>query len=205
MSINIFNDKDDFLYFDVENEIVSIKPAALKLAQVKDLFNRDKSNGKKYAQKCIEYCYYLNHKDSPIAHLQITRKREEMQRMSEEFKKFDYNNIYYLAFEELFVTSHYSRIELRYIKLIKEIDNISDQLSDVPVNIYKKVVQNIECPHCNGMVEISEKIAFDNSKNKIESISFIAQLDKLELLLKSKIELEYKNKKISQRRLFDVK
>lgn len=202
MSDSILDKKNDFLYFDEVEDKIKVTPQASNLPVVKVLSNRDRSNGKKFMQKCVDFCYYMNHKNSPLAHLNKERKSSEVKKM-ESLTKFDENDLYYIAFEKLFIETHYSPIEHRYLKLMKEIDIINDNVVDVPTSLRKKFTKSYHIEELDKTVPIDVWINIDNSQAKYDSIKIITALDKLEGMAKTKVEQEYKKARKSTRRVFD--
>lgn len=201
MSDNILNKRNDFIYFDDKSNSIKLTPQSEAFGVVKDLNRRDRSFGKKFVLKCLKMVYYLHHKDSPIAHLSVEMKKNDIVNISDDLKDFDFNNEAYVNFEKFFIKTHYSRIELRYLQFIKDIDDVRDSLIEMPTKVRKsinKVIMIGEESH-----KISEIIEYDNQLDKVKAINGLISLDKLERILKDKIEEEYKSKKSNSRRLFD--
>jgi len=201
MSDNIFDKRNDLIYFDKDIDKPALTKQALPFKPVKDLYSRDRSQGKKFINKCVKMVYYLHHKDSPIAHLSTEMKRNEIGNMSDDLNTFDFGNEYYKAFEKFFIETHHSRIEQRYLRFISDLDDIRDSLIEMPTKVRQRVSKLIgegENQHkLEGVVE------YDNQIDKVRSIRSLLDLDKLESVLKAKVEEEYKAKKSNNRRLFD--
>ncbi len=210
MSFNLLNKRDDFLYFNTDEKRVDIRPNCMGFKQVSILFNRDKQMGKKYFHKCITSCYYMNHKDSPISHQTKNIKLKNIITYEDGLlADFDFDAKYYKDFEDLFIESHYSIYEIRYLKLIRDIDDLIERLSDIPLFIKTKVEVYVEKGTMRGgnVVEINDTInafvTIDNSKEKKESVSNIEFLDKMREMLEKKLIVEYNKIEKAEKRLFD--
>ena len=57
--------------------------------------------------------------------------------------------------------------------------------------------------HGDDQHKLEGVVEFDNQLDKVKSIRSLLELDKLERILKAKVEEEYKAKKSNSRRLFD--
>ena len=207
---NLIDKKNDFLYFDKDSNRVKISSQAMLLDEVKILFRRDRKAGKKFFEKCIHYCYYMNHKDSPFSHQPLKVKKTNVKTVNEGMlSDFNSEDIFYKAFERVFVNNHYSRLELRYLKLFSDIDQLIEHMTDIP--LYKKIkaevkVKTTEC--VNGETVDVEKTVMvdqvvDNSQEKKQAISNIKSLEELREMLEKKLKTEYSRKNKASRRLFD--
>jgi len=206
----VLDKKNDILYFDKEEKKVKIQDNCLNFPEVKYLFRRDKSLGKKYFEKCINYCYYINHLDSPIIHQPLSIKIKNVLLINDGMlANFDPENNAYKKFEEFFIENHLSTLEIRYNKLIKDIDDLIEHLTDIP--LYKKIKMevNVNTTEClNGeIVDVAKKVMIDqfvdNSNEKTKAISNIKSLDDLKEMLIKKIKIEYSKKDNGTRRYFD--
>lgn len=207
---DLLDKKSDILYFDKESQEVKIKDDCMTFKEVYTLLRRDKSMGKKYFYKCISYCYYMNHSDSPIVHQPYNIKKKNVLIINEGFlSNFDDENTYYSNFEKWFIENHFSALEIRYKKLIKDIDALIEHLTDIP--LYKRMdvtvtVTTTECIEGEAVsvdknVKVNEVV--DNSKEKTTAITNIKALDDLREMLVKKIKVEYTQKGKGIRRMFD--
>ena len=211
MSKSLFERHNDFIYFDEKEDIVKITPQAMQLPEVKALFRRDKSMGKKFFQKCITFLYYTEHKDSPLSHKMEEIKIKDVKRIYDTLNDFDEKNQYYQALRKAFIESHYSMKEQRYRKAMQDIEAVINMAMDVPIQIEKPVdvVKTIECFDENGNpttkeIVIREKILVDNSTEKTKAISNIKALNELVTLLETQIKAEYRQEqRNATRALFD--
>ena len=207
---DLLDKKNDFLYFDEEANRVKITAAAMNLQEVQILYRRDKSVKKVYFNKCLVYCYYYNHKDSPIVHQPESIKRSNIKTLFDGMlSSFDYSNPFYRAFENAFIRNHHSRLEIRFLKLLKDIDDLIEKLSDIPLYKKIKVEVPVEVSECldGEMKTVTKKIkvehTIDNSTEKKNAIMNIKHLDELREMLEKKIRTEYSQKRKISRRLFD--
>ena len=211
MSLSVLERQDNFLDFDDKEEIVKITPQAKELPEVKVLFRRDKSMGKKFFQKNITFLYFAEHKDSPLSHKMDQIKYKDIKRMYKELQDFDENNKYYLDLKRAFKESHYSMKELRYLKAMEDANAIINMAMDVPIQIKKEVelTQTIECYDDAGkkydrVVRFKDTILIDNSTEKTKAIGNIQSLDKLITMLETQIKAEYRKERSSVgRAIFD--
>jgi hypothetical protein len=211
MSLSILERQNNFLYFDADKGLVKITPQAMELPEVKMLFRRDKSMGKKFFQKNITFLYYSEHKDSPLSHKMEEIKVRDIKRIYDNLNDFDEKNSHYLELKKAFVESHYSMKELRYLKAMEDANAIINMAMDVPIQIKKKIElsKDIECFDEKGnpttmTVYFKEELLIDNSTEKTKAISNIQSLNKLVEMLESQIKTEYrKESRNATRAMFD--
>jgi len=211
MSLSILERQNNFIYFDKDEEKVKVTPQAMELPEVKILFRRDKSMGKKYFQKNIDFLYYSQHKDSPYSHKIEEIKVKDIKRIYEKLNDFDEKNVYYLNLQKIFIESHFSMKEQRYLKAMSDIETVINIAMDVPIQIKKKVElsKEIECFDEGGnnitrTIIFNEELIIDNSTEKTRAISNIQSLNKLVEMLETQIKAEYrKESRNSTRALFD--
>jgi hypothetical protein len=211
MSLSILERQNNFIYFDADEGKVKVTPQAMELPEVKVLYRRDKTMGKKFFQKCVTFLYYTEHKDSPLSHKIEELKIKDVKRMYDSLNDFDENNKYYLALKESFKQSHYSMKELRYLKAMQDVEAVINMAMDVPIQIKKKVqlTKEIDCFDDSGnptkqMVIFNEELLIDNSTEKKKAINNIESLNKLTEMLESQIKAEYrKESRNATRALFD--
>ena len=199
MSLSILERQNNFIYFDEKDEEVKVTPQAMELPEIKILFRRDKSMGKKFFKKNITFLYYTEHKDSPISHKMEQVKVKDAKRMYDWLSDFDHLNEYYVSLKKAFKEDHYSMKELRYLKAMEDIEAVINMAMDVPIQIKKdvEVTKTISTFDEKGnptdrTIVIKEKILIDNSTEKTKAISNIQSLNKLVELLDQQIKIEYK-------------
>lgn len=211
MSLSILERQNNFLYFDEEDIEVKVTPQAMDIPEVKILFRRDKTGGKKFFQKTITFLYYAEHKDSPHSHKIESVKVKDLKRMYDDLREFDHTDERYLELKKVFKASHYSMKELRYMKAMEDIEAIITMSMDVPIQISKKVelTRTIDCFDESGNsqereIKFKETIMIDNSTEKANAIKNIKSMNELVELLEQKIKLEYKKDQINATRsIFD--
>lgn len=211
MSESILERQNNFLYLDDKDGVVKITPQAAAMKDVKILFRRDKSMGKRFFQKNIDFLYYTQHKDSPLSHKMEESKIRDVKRQFEWLKDFDDLNIYYVALKDLFKSTHYSMKELRYLKAMEDIEAIINMAMDVPIQIEEKVElkRDIDTFDERGnpttrTIYYKEKIKIDNSTAKTKAISNIKALNTLVEMLDTQIKAEYRKEQSNiTRALFD--
>jgi len=211
MSLSILERQNNFIYFDANEEKVKVTPQAKELPEVKVLFRRDKSMGKKFFQKNITFLYYCEHKDSPYSHKMDEIKIRDVKRIYKDLSDFDENNLHYLALKKAFIESHYSMKEQRYLKAMEDANAIINMAMDVPIQVKKtiEVSKEIECFDESGnpvtrTIYFKDDMLIDNSTEKTKAISNIQSLNKLVEMLESQIKAEYRvESRNTARALFD--
>jgi len=211
MSLSILERQNNFIYFDKETGRAAVTPQAMNLPEVKILHRRDKTMGKKFFQKCIDFLYYSEHKDSPLSQKIEALKINDIKRMYDTLKDFDQNNTYYLNLKKAFIEDHYSMKEIRYLKAMKDIEIVINMAIDIPIQVEKKVElkKTITCFDESGN-EVEREVLFrdtikiDNSTEKTKAISNIKALDSLSSMLEQQIKAEYRKAKTTiGRAIFD--
>ena len=211
MSLNILERQNNFIFFDEDNEEIKVTPQAMELPEVKVLFRRDKSMGKKFFKKNITFLYYTEHKDSPISHKLEAVKIKDAKRMYDWLRDFDHTNIHYIELKKVFKAFHYSMKEVRYLKVMEDVESMINMAMDVPLQIEKDIefTRTISTFDEKGnpvdrTITLNEKILIDNSTEKTKAISNIQSLNKLVELLTKEVKIEYKREQSNlTRSMFD--
>ena len=211
MSLSVLERQNNFIYFDKDLGRAQVTPQSMELPEVKKLFRRDKSMGKKFFQKCVDFLYYSEHKDSPLSHKIEELKINDIKRIYESLRDFDESNTYYLDFKRAFIESHYSMKEIRYLKAMRDIEIVINMAIDIPIQVEKKVElkKEIVCFDESGneverTITFHDTIKIDNSTEKTKAISNIKALDSLSSMLEQQLKAEYRKEKTTiGRAIFD--
>jgi hypothetical protein len=170
--------------------VISIMPEAKKDPYVKAIRER------KDFQNIINFAYYCYNPQSPYHNVPI-KEREAFVLSNYTTAKRRADLIYGSA-EKFF--DHYQRViltpsERYHNKLLKDIDELLERLSNIPVTRIEKIEISIDIPRSADSTEmvkypIKQKLEIDNSKEKLDAIKMTKELLEYKKVLEKEMETE---------------
>jgi len=197
-----------FLTFDEKTNNINIAPEAKNLQAIQLLKSKDTTTDKINFNNAMKFIYHSYKKDHIFANLSINERKvktSEMYLNNQDYKKFDSDeNVRDIV--RIYIDLEYSQNEWAFQQLKNDIENIKANLNDIPLKKWVKFEQDIEveikCDDCGKKttktITISKIIEQDNSKERMDAMKQILQLQDMEEKLRDVIKREKKMKEHNQ-------
>lgn len=182
------------LYVNEETGAVEIQKEALRVPEVKNLRDSDKSRGKKYFQKSLDYIYWMYCKKSIYHNLPEKNKKSRIEDLLGIQDCFDYeeNTKYLKDFKALYLGVTEVPAERLLRDIIKDIDQLREDLIRTPSKV--EVEFNLKIKNEDGDDEVVKtKKTVPNVAEKTENYKYAQQLFKMKKNLEQDVIEEKKN------------
>lgn len=196
-------------FLTVIQDKVQPKEGAMELQAVKDLYNRDKTDSKKFFNDCITYIYWVYSKESICANkYPEDRKRFVIANFlpTRKIEDFD-SHKHVVAVIDLYNELNLTLSERFYEDLKRDMEEMLNHLRSIPWTRKKAIEKNVEV-YIKGEpfnTPVKVEIEHDNSEEKLACITRAEKIIDLEEKLKAKVYKEQKEKKGGvQRRKFEI-
>jgi len=211
-----------FLYIDKDSEEVKIRPEAMALLSVKELYASDKRPGeieKPFFKRCLKYIYHTYYNEHPV--LKNTLPNERKTRVAEMYfsddARIDINgfekNKKVLAVINDYLISQDTVSSKSYRTILKKIEEVIEHIGTIPLKKYQQIKdQRVTCMVAAGendtLIEkeffITTEIEIDNIKEYTESLKTWDQLLDFEEKIKIKLQHEKQDIEISNKTMLEL-
>lgn len=191
----------------VEGEVI-VNEQGMDHPAVKKLYASDKKKGKPAFKKAMKFIYYVYHKDS-IYRNYLPHKRE-LKVIEVMFPGAHVNEFIrdpkIKAVISAYVDANYTFKEKIYKRLLKDIEDMMEKVSKVPLTKTTRVKQardvSFFCKECKKEItqniEVNANLVIDNSEEKLKAMDVLEKLLNRETILKKQLKEEEQNLKIAK-------
>jgi len=184
----------------VEGEI-KVTAEGMELSSVKELYARDRHQGKPWFNACIKYIYYMYKKGGMFSNMlpeqRGTRICSEMLKDRNKMQDFELD-IYCKRVITDYLNLQYTPNELLYESIKDDIQGLLNRLKNIPYVKTVMVEVMIDVPDHEGIMTkmpVKQKVEFDNSEEKAKAMKLAETLIDYESKLKAKIMAETKEQR----------
>lgn len=193
-----------FLIFNDKTQGVEISKEIKNLNEILLLKENDKSKNKTYFNDCLKYIYHTYKKEHPFYNIPINERKVKVSEIyldKQDYKKFD-EDILVQGVIKLYISLEYSQNEWTYQTIKNNISDIKKDITNIPMTKKAIIDQSIEvkfsCEECGVQqkqtVKIKQEVDVDNSKERMDALRRIFELEEMEQKFKDLIIKERKIK-----------